>query len=673
MAPSAPRKGNPRSTRERRSVSYADPKDGSESSEASGESDQNQEEEKPEEEEEQEEDDDVEGEKQASTSKGSAVKRRPAKKPRRSVALGTRKSRAKKPQLSLSGMVDELPLDVLASIFGAGDLQSLFYLSRLNKKLRAFLLNPSMVGVWKSCWKNSELPDSIEFTPRMNILKWCNVLYGDCQVCGSKTQNSDPYLQIKACATPKKCAANLTIQENKLDHFQFARRDYVANGPSKVRSARPIYLVSDLKEAQEGFAAADAATKEGGESGTFEHSRFGPIPLKNFADNLKALVQKQYSDGKAIDQWFTSQKSKQSNAKSQVRQQRVQDIKARFIELGFEERHFLGGFFEHKQVRAARPLTENTWPGVYAALLPILEETRHVMTERELEPIRMTRLISLATQYELLLRNVDSAKRAGLFPLASWDDYQNLESFKALYLPAEAEVVPTTLFDNGPTLAREIQLKKQSLSGEFFSNFRLTLSVLESTRQTIGQDEPYLESGKWLREDFSEEEQTEVLETCLAIFACIRCDSLDTFPQILNHQCVGSAGGVAPLRPGSYHVRTASLKTLVQVIGVSPLKDSVEVDETGMNDLKPLRIQHERLEELGNGFSCTKCPPSFDSLARNWLGITEHLVKGIHPTAPESLSAYIVYEPPSVAQLRLLKAHEDYHNTRRGVYSEAEQ
>lgn len=94
-----------------------------------------------------------------------------------------------------------------------------------------------MIGVWKSCWDNSGLPESIEFTPQMNILKWCNILFGDCQVCGSKTVNADPYLRIKACAIPKGCLATLTAHHVKLTDEQYRLTELVASAPSSEFSS----------------------------------------------------------------------------------------------------------------------------------------------------------------------------------------------------------------------------------------------------------------------------------------------------------------------------------------------------------------------------------------------------------------------------------------------------
>lgn len=94
-----------------------------------------------------------------------------------------------------------------------------------------------MKGVWLSCWRNSELPESIDFKHGMSILKWANLIYGDCQVCGSKSSNIDAHLRIKACATPKKCYGQITIHSAKLEPGQEAVTPWVASViPSELRS-----------------------------------------------------------------------------------------------------------------------------------------------------------------------------------------------------------------------------------------------------------------------------------------------------------------------------------------------------------------------------------------------------------------------------------------------------
>lgn len=346
--------------------------------------------------------------------------------------------------MSLSGIA-ELPVDVLATILSECDLQSVFNLTRVNKKFRKLLLDPIMVGVWRDGWTHSGLPayeiapspsvtppnpvddednetvrrteekaGKIKFTERMTIYKWANLLFGDCQVCGAKTQNVDAHLRLKACAQPKKCLADLTVNRNKLEPERLPLSDlsarsglrecffplplFLPRGPvgcstrasaqhsGLSRGGRLCFLVTDLKDAENGVDAVARVVAETGqqpdsESGSYEHSRFGPIPLKGFERRLRELVEEQFQvrvvldfslrllelldsgecvhekpdqvrtltsdflylslalqEGEAIEVWLLSERRKQADAKDAISGQRQQQIKNRFIELGYEER-----------------------------------------------------------------------------------------------------------------------------------------------------------------------------------------------------------------------------------------------------------------------------------------------------------------------------------------------
>jgi len=112
------------------------------------------------------------------------------------------------------------------------------------------------------------------------------------------------------------------------------RLDYIATG----RNNKPYYLLQDFEDATAGLAASKAALETGDDSGSFTHSRFGSIPLKDFETYLKDLIKKQHEEGDLIVKWVVGQKSKTLDAKAKVNKDRVDDIKARFIKLGFEER-----------------------------------------------------------------------------------------------------------------------------------------------------------------------------------------------------------------------------------------------------------------------------------------------------------------------------------------------
>lgn len=297
--------------------------------------------------------------------------------------------------------------------------------------------------------------------------------------------------------------------------------------------------------------------------------------------------------------------------------------------------------------------------------------------------------MSLSVQYERLRQEPDSAKKAGLYPLSSWSIYESLESFKALYYPPDAEVGHSTFVDNGSILAQELNLKKEALAVDFFDILRTSIGATEHARRDVlGQEEPYL-GEKWFTEDFTEEEKREALETCLAVFTCSRCRTIDTFPTILNHTCPSGPNGFASFYPPTYSSLHNVLRTLNELIYLTPCSDSVppaDQIEENQNDLPALQLPHDSLEVLGNGFSCTSCPPSLDGLARSWIGIvslerflllprtdqlnasrpyppplliqTQHLLSDTHmyrSAAGSTVSNSVVYESPALAQLGLLK------------------
>ncbi|GAA5914497.1 F-box protein [Sporobolomyces salmoneus] len=733
-----------RSTRPRRSVSYKEPNEGSDSSSSSEEEDdQDPSQREPADESDGEEED----EQVKSSQQSSASKRAPrGQKKRRSVALGTRKSRAKKQQQSLSGIL-KLPLDVLCTIFSAGDLQSLFQLTRVNKELRKHLFDPQWIGVWKSCWKNSGLPNSIDFSPPsgLSIYKWTNLLFGECQRCGGKTSNVEPDLRIKCCAQPKSCLTSLTVHQSRLTEAQATVANQAAS--AKTNASRLIYLLSDLNDAMDALEASnlisastststsdesgqeaaapesedepvqaavqdpapeeeqevgqevaqvpgDQSEQQAGEeprqevakepprpeiveaasSGIFKHSRYGEILLKEFSETVPKYLTKQREEGKAIHEWIVEEKARQADAKHAVNRQRVADIKSRFTAMGFEEQHFADHrFTEDKRVRAARPLTEKTWPAIRDALLPILEENRQILLDRELAPLRAERYSELTRQHRQLCKDSDAAKEAGLFPLTSFENYGTLETFKNLWYPAEARVGPTTFADHGFEIAQELQEVKESKFEVFFDILRRRIfehALTEDGDPAI----PFLPEMKSSSEEYSTQEKKEILNSTLAIFNCVLCRHIDTFPKILDHYC--SSGPDAPFAPFgafAYYVNIPTIVGVAQTLSIC--LGSISLDNLSGPITRPsdvLQVPHEELEKLGNGFSCKTCPvPSFDSLARSWIGITAHHLKWQHTSAAHDtrIDDQIVYEPPAVAQLRLLKAHEDYHNDQRGAYT----
>jgi len=230
--------------------------------------------------------------------------------------------------------------------------------------------------------------------------------------------------------------------------------------------------------------------------------------------------------------------------------------------------------------------------------------------------------MSLLNEHDHLRKFPIAAKRAGLFPLQHWEVYFSLDSFKQLYWPADAEVTPTTLRDNGTMLALEVQIKKESLFGDFFSKIQQSIGRIEGIYREGGSiQSPWLD--KWLSDtDHTDSEKKEALRSCFGVFTCSRCTHVDAFPRILSHICrfgdpISTESHPAPLDPTKYEV---GLRELLRVTSILNAADMSETSSTD-NEFGPLAQPHEELEKLGSGFSCTGCSPGFDNIARDWVGM----------------------------------------------------
>jgi len=267
--------------------------------------------------------------------------------------------------------------------------------------------------------------------------------------------------------------------------------------------------------------------------------------------------------------------------------------------------------------------------------------------------------------------------------LQQWDIYFSLDSFKQLYWPADAEVTPTTLRDNGTMLSLEVQIKKMSLFPEFFAKLQTSIGPFEQMYREGGRlDSPWLD--KWIMDtDHTDSEKKDALRSCFGVFTCSRCTHVDAFPKILNHICrlgdpISTESYPAPLDATKYEINAREVLHVTSILNAADLSETTFTER----EFAPLAQAHEELEKLGNGFSCTGCSPGFESLARDWVGMVSstslfpsrasltlpmsqlnHILKpshrlslGYHKGAWPSQPDHIVLETPAEAQLRLLKS-----------------
>ncbi|GAA6059642.1 hypothetical protein JCM10212_004145 [Sporobolomyces blumeae] len=573
----------------------------------------------------------------------------------------------KKEAFSLSQLVT-LPLDVLTLILAEMDLHTLFVTSRISKQFHSLLYRKVFIGVWTAAWRNSELPKDIRFDRKMSILGYANLLFGDCSVCGRRTNKIDVHLRIKACQ--RGCWPSLTIHHLNLEESSHGLLPYVASvTPENGRNNKPYYRLEDFDAARRAIEHA-AEHSNGVDGPPFDHPNLGSIPCDRLLERLKETVAQQHHEGDLLEAWIHAQKNKRLDQKSQVNQARIADIKRRFAALGFEERHYTQQFYQHKVVRAARPLTENAWGGVRAALEPILEAAKQAHIAADLAPIRATRLAQLQADYTKLKRDVAATKEAGLFPLAVWHNYASLEAVRDLWHPVDAQTTDTSFRDHGHEIAKALNEHKLAMWPMFFDILRHNLAPLERP--------PSLSPGSRLSarrihrvysidaHDLPDDVKQEFLSSAHALFKCLACQWIDVFPAILSHAClVGVVHGPASLSATAYGA-------------VSPyVSETFEMDL--MQHLYPegpasdaTIVWQKTLDAFGKGFSCNVCPPTFDSLAQDWIGMVNHIQRTSHTTklplrGSPLWGKSVVLESVEQAREHLVAAHSQAQDARRGI------
>ncbi|GAA6021842.1 hypothetical protein JCM10207_004515 [Rhodosporidiobolus poonsookiae] len=95
---------------------------------------------------------------------------------------------------------DSLPTETVGDIFCQLDLESVFTLSRLSKRLYRFLRMPTSNYIWEAACKNVQMPELT--APGWTLPGLANLCYGCCQVCGSSALHSNFRLRVRYCLHP---------------------------------------------------------------------------------------------------------------------------------------------------------------------------------------------------------------------------------------------------------------------------------------------------------------------------------------------------------------------------------------------------------------------------------------------------------------------------------------
>nr|GAT56442.1 predicted protein [Mycena chlorophos] len=266
----------------------------------------------------------------------------------------------------------KMPLNILFEIFGLCHPQDLLSLSCTSHLLRTQLLSqtdPSR-GVWKAAREYAQGPP---VGPGMTESQWARLIFGKawCQSCGApNVQRVDFGLQRRACTTCLKENLVVTsefkstfpdIEPSVLDLLRYT--NIGANGRAGKSRWYWHEDVDDMVRELESIERGD-------------HVRVrGALKKEGFIAGRKKLVKAISEHAKICGEWKLTAAHRRQEEKNEISRQRYNDLKAKFIELGYVEAD-INSIKGQKVAEQPTPLTERDWGRVRSQLEKTIEAAK---------------------------------------------------------------------------------------------------------------------------------------------------------------------------------------------------------------------------------------------------------------------------------------------------------
>ncbi|TNY19262.1 hypothetical protein DMC30DRAFT_423807 [Rhodotorula diobovata] len=539
---------------------------------------------------------------------------------RRSVGSGARGTKG-----VLEGILD-LPLDVLINVCSHLDLATVCHLSRLSRRFFRFLRgNSSLSYIWEWAREESGLPELT--APGLTPVQYAHLLFGKhCQNCGKATTKIDYILRVCVC---QKCSKDL-VWDDRERHTTLCRDFEFCPCSEREGSGRSRnhgeYLVEDLK-----FRGFIERFYDGADS-----------------SDLITIKPGHGFDGDAIIAWQLQRLEEKEEEREAQRVRRREAIEVRFQERGWQPRNFQSiEWRTHSLVNIAKDINDSVWQSIHEpleAFLAAQEDQRNAEYMRARSDERRNECV---TEHDLLLKDKALAKKLGLYPLPPWADFCELEAVKKLWQiatidDAYAEEYPSIVTDAG-AIADELSTLKTVFKAALLPKVVEILRDIEkASASTEGAHRlellPEPEDG----DDFTLEQEDDILARASSAISCRACSFIDVFPRILAHECASysSRHGAASHTIAEYKVREKVARAVLAI-----------ADKAG---LEP-EASYDAFDELGSTMSCACDLP--ESMAVPWHNMIYHLTT-FHDSPLRSSDIQVVVESEQEAMERVFEKHK---------------
>ncbi|TFK56746.1 hypothetical protein OE88DRAFT_1803408 [Heliocybe sulcata] len=321
----------------------------------------------------------------------------------------------------------EMPLDILFEILELLHPSDLLRLSRTSKSLRACLLNPTAVTVWKRARGNVEgLPDC---PPNLTEPRYAHLLFEHtCNFCGTSGITDVLWeCWVRSCY---KCIEKNFIGEEEVDLELPLNKDYALL--RYIWDPRPkhydrLYLKAEVVELSKKLSATKS--KE----------------IRALYDIVQETVDANNTETKYVNAcslWYSQVRHQRAVELNRLRKERMRGIQDRMEALGWGEEFdkmiwsTKREYMRHASVNQAKSMTDRIWRNIEASMIQLF-------TKFKAERLRRERVEVLCKRLNILKRLVRDEVLAlpPLTPLPDVADLLEIPAFKKIiFRPSEQDV-----------------------------------------------------------------------------------------------------------------------------------------------------------------------------------------------------------------------------------------
>ncbi|KAM0787034.1 hypothetical protein ACM66B_006300 [Microbotryomycetes sp. NB124-2] len=281
----------------------------------------------------------------------------------------------------LEAVLQEMPIEILGEILSHLTPNMLLRLARMAKVFRRLLMTRSARSIWRRSFANDGItgltnPDMCE--PKLASLIWDK----ECEACGRLKVHKicyglwsrlcDPCMKLRL-KTPGQLRMDIPfLVPEVLDCVPFITTPPCRGGQWNQFEGTPFKLFAEQAILDENDKLLELSNEPGPEDGPSDRARY--------VEERKRVLELLQKDAATLQTWQTGVDSNRVGNKVQLRKERVESIRRKCLDQGFEEQDIERAFDKdsavHTEVDQPYALTDRVWRKISKPIFAELSRIR---------------------------------------------------------------------------------------------------------------------------------------------------------------------------------------------------------------------------------------------------------------------------------------------------------